>query len=192
MQHHWTSSCKTWFNLDIRGNTRVYMHDCHHVHLSSGPATRSFPVALPHYSKNNIKTDISRKHFPLSSQCRGRRLAHSAAFRLHVNEPKDNVFHKEKRSAKMNFRRASPLRKYTLRNKQRELGRAKFKTFLAWFGLLQSSYLPLSHIIKHRSETGSGIMEQTELRTSEDTCPINRNHLPIQSNTHMFWQPLSQ
>lgn len=128
---------------------------------------------------------MCKEAFFLLSQCKGRRLAHSAAFRLHVNEPKDNVFQKEKINPKMNFRRASPLWRDTLHIKQTELGRAKFKTFLAWFGL-QGSYLLLSHIIKRRSETGSGITEQTGLETSEDTCPINRNHWPIQNNTHVL------
>lgn len=48
------------------------------------------------------------------------------------------------------------------------------------------------HTLLNRSETGSGIKEQTELGTSEDTCPINRNHLPIWNNAHMFWQLISQ
>lgn len=167
------------------------MHDCHHIHLDSVPATTSLPVALPNCGSSIRKAmlKISKKAFFFLESMQKKEAG--TLRRLCVNESKGYVFQKDKISPKINFRKARPRWKDTLHYKWTELGRAKLKTFRAWFGL-QGSYLLLSHIIKHRSETGSGITEHTELRTSEDTCPINRNHLPIQSNTHMFWQPLSQ
>lgn len=59
----------------------------------------------------NIRKDVQKiiyvESIFLSSQCK-RRLAHSAVFGLHVNEPNNNMFQDEI-SPKMNFRRTSPL-----------------------------------------------------------------------------------
>lgn len=58
----------------------------------------------------NIRKDVQKiiyvESIFLSSQCK-RRLARSAVFGLHVNEP-NNMFQDEK-SPKMNFRRTRPL-----------------------------------------------------------------------------------
>lgn len=160
------------FHVDAGGNTRFHLHSqvwicgcsqqCIRALLHPTPM-KALPFCMLRTPRCPLKphfTDVCKRHslttertlFPMnirrdvqestifSSSRRWKRLAWSAALGLHVNRSNYNV--------DSTFRRANPLRKDTLCNKQPSLlGRAQLKTFPAPFGLQGSCHL-LSHIIK--------------------------------------------